>query len=72
MDPFDVQKAVAGAQVCTRNGNPVVIKAIRNSNFCFPVVCDVLTDENRWREIRYKYDGHEFGHGESPNDLFLR
>lgn len=72
METFDLERAIAGAQLCTRNGNPAVLKAVRNSNFCFPVVCDILTDENHWREIRYKYDGREFGHGESPNDLFMR
>lgn len=71
MKPFSLQRAQAGEAVVTRNGEAVEITHVRNSSFMFPIIAKVYGAGHEPREIRYTYDGHEFGHGESENDLFL-
>lgn len=72
MRKFNLQSAMLGANICTRDGRPAVIKHVRNSSFAFPVICNVLHEDGTWNEIRYKQDGREFGYGDSVNDLFMR
>lgn len=71
MQEFSLQRARAGEAVVTRSGHAVEITHVRNSSFMFPIIAKVYEAGHKPKEIRYTYDGHEFGHGESENDLFM-
>lgn len=71
MRPFNLKAAQSGENVCTRDGRPAVIKKIFNSSFMWRVFADVLGEDNQWHTIKFNSLGHEFGYGESKNDLFM-
>lgn len=73
MKPFDLEKAKAGAPVCTREGFKARIICFDANNNRFPIVA-LLKDSNSSNEypVLYTKEGNFYDSGtNNPKDLFM-
>lgn len=73
MKPFDLEKAKAGAPLCTREGFRARIICFDANNKGFPLVA-LVKDSNNSEEypVLYSKDGNFYNSGrENPKDLFM-
>lgn len=70
MKPFDLERALAGDPVVTRDGRPVkVMPVLRNHNY-YPVVGFVRLGDVEYVEL-FTLTGKWVGSNDNSNDLFM-
>lgn len=72
MKPFDLEKAKAGASVCTRDGSKARIVCFDADNDRFPIVALLESDNDKEYPASFTKEGR-FSDGEldSPKDLLM-
>lgn len=73
MKPFDLEKAKAGASICTRNGSKARIVCFDANNKRFPLVALIKDSDNSEEyPVLYTKEGNFFdGEADSLKDLFM-
>ena len=74
MKEFDLEKAKAGAPVCTRDGRPVRIICWDALNFVFDVkypIIALIKERGEEHPATYTIDGHTYSDKKDPDDLMM-
>lgn len=72
MKPFDLEKAKAGASVCTRDGYRARIVCFDADNDRFPIVALLKVDNGKEYPISFTKEGRfSDGKADSSKDLFM-
>ncbi len=71
MKPFDLEKAKAGAKVCTRNGYKVEILRFDVKNPYYPIIAVITNDDGIENYYAYTKDGKYTDLNECPMDLVM-
>jgi hypothetical protein len=69
--PFDLQKALAGDPVETRDGREIKVVFVSEMNEEYPVLCVYKDIDFEYTSRWYKKDGKEYSNRESNLDLFM-
>lgn len=72
MKPFDLEKAKAGAPLCTREGFRARIVCFDADNDRFPIVALLKSDNGKEYPVSFTKEGRfSDGEADSPKDLFM-
>lgn len=73
MKPFDLEKAKAGASICTRDGSKARIVCFDANNKRFPLVALIKDSDNSEEyPVLYTKEGNFFdGEKDNPKDLYM-
>lgn len=71
MKPFDLEKAKAGAKVCTRNGLKVEILKFDVKNSYYPIIAVITNNNGIENCYAYTKDGKYTDLNECPMDLVM-
>lgn len=72
MKPFDLEKAKAGASICTRDGSKARIVCFDADNDRFPIVALLKGDNDKEYPVSFTKEGRfSDGKADSSKDLFM-
>ena len=70
MRPFDLDDALRGYQICTRDGHAAEMISYEEFDD-FPVAASVINDAGKWYDEKFTEDGKFMPNEDSLVDLFM-